>query len=89
MIAIKTLSRPSIEIFNSSSICLYTDTWEEELQELLDSVEQEPEDPQADPDRQAASRFLMRHCREALQARQSEAARPFRYSAAIGVSDPL
>jgi len=43
--------------------------WEEEISEILQSARQPPRNLAADPDWQAASHFLLRHCREVLSGR--------------------
>ncbi len=43
--------------------------WEEEIGEVLQSARQLPRNLAADPDWQAASHFLVRHCQEALSGR--------------------
>ena len=69
MVGMRASAKPSNGTCKYELIYLNSVAWEEEIQEVLDSVNQEATDRYADPDWQAASRLLVAHCREALQVR--------------------
>lgn len=58
------------DAFEKQLTLLNSNSWEQEIDEVLRSAREAPRTRAADPDWQAARYFLVRHCREALHGRR-------------------